>query len=145
MNKAISNVTKATLVLAAALAAGCASFESKNEPVVLSAGTLNQAEVRELFTDRTFESFTVESGRVSMGYYDPNGEIRQRRSGQRRAGYWRVNDGRRICLQMEAGEEKCRIIVKENDAYKKYVVKKNGQHKHVVDYTRVFYGNPTGL
>ncbi len=145
MSKTIANVTKATLIVAAGLTVGCASFESKDEPVVLPAGTLNQAEVRELFTDRTFESMTVESGRVSTSYYDPNGEIRQRRSGQRRTGYWRVNDSGRICLQMEAGEEKCRIIVKENDTYKKYVVKRNGQHRHVVDYPRIFDGNPANL
>jgi hypothetical protein len=35
---------------------------------------------------------------------------------------------------METLGEKCRIIVKEGDEYKKYIVKKNGHHQHSVSY-----------
>ncbi len=145
MSRMIPNLTKTAFVLAAALLTGCAGIETRDEPVALPAGTLNQTQVLELFTDRTFQSVTVESGRVSVSYYDPNGEIRQRRSGEQRSGYWRVNNSARICLQMQAGEEKCRIIVRENGAYKKYVVKKDGRHRHVVDYPQIIDGNPAGL
>ena len=37
---------------------------------------------------------------------------------------------------MEDLQEKCRIIVKEDGEFKKYIVKKNGQHQHSVSYRK---------
>ena len=140
--------SKTTIVITAlviAFLSGCAGTSSKKEPVVLPEGTLDQTAVVELFEDKTFESVTVGSGRTSTSYYDPNGQIRQVRQGSLRNGYWRVNSSGRMCLQMENHEEKCRIIVLEDGSYKKYVVKVDGQHRHVVSYRRIMYGNPMGL
>ncbi len=101
---------------------------------LLPRGTLNARQLKKLFSDKSVESVTAKKGRLSQTYYAPNGSVEQLRSGVKRAGKWRVTDEGRICLQMEDRKEKCRIIVKEGDKYKKYIVKKNGDHQHSVTY-----------
>ena len=105
------------------------------EPL-LPLGTLKKEQVIELFSGQTVESVTANKSRVSHSYYDPDGTVEQLRNGDKRYGKWRVRSDARICLQMEDLEEKCRIIVKEGDEYKKYIVKKNGHHQHSVSYRK---------
>lgn len=112
--------------------------------VPLPKGTLNAAEVQQLFSDHTVTSVTVAKKRESVTYYDPNGEARQIRAGELRNGTWRVSKNGRICLQFGSNEQ-CRIIVWEDAKYKKYVVKDDGQHRYVVDYKSFQDGNPRGL
>jgi hypothetical protein len=120
--------------------------ESENPPeVLLPEAVLTSAEVFELFNNRTVYSVTAVQGRESVGYYNPNGEIRQLQDGVKRTGRWRVTDNGRICLQMESLPEKCRIIVKDQGTYKKYIVKKNGDHQHSVSYPAFRDGNLLGL
>jgi hypothetical protein len=113
--------------------------------VKLPQGTLNAEEVWTLFSNRTVESVTATKKRKSLSYYDPVGTMRQVRNGQARHGSWRVLEHGRICLQMENLPEKCRIIVKEDGTYNKYIVKKNGQHIHSVSYPSFKKGNPYNL
>ena len=103
------------------------------EPL-LPRGTLKRKQVIKLFSGQEVESVTASKGRVSISYYNPDGSLEQLRDGMTRLGKWKVNKSSRICLQMEGLEEKCRIIVKEGDEYKKYIVKKNGRHQHSVSY-----------
>jgi len=124
--------------------APAAEPESKPE-ITLPAGTLTSAELLALFNNRTVYSVTAVLGRESVSYYDPNGEVRQLRNGIERIGRWRVNDSARICLQMEDLPEKCRIIVNEKGTYKKYIVRKSGEHQHSVSYPVFREGNPLGL
>ncbi len=109
------------------------------EPL-LPVGTLNKTEVIELFSGKTFESVTAGKGRISETYYNPDGTLEQLQHGEKRFGKWRVNNSGRICLQMEDLQEKCRIIVKEDGEFKKYIVKKNGQHQHSVSYRKFTAG-----
>lgn len=111
----------------------------------LPPGTLTAEELTALFSDKTVESVTAVRGRVSLSYYSPTGEVRQERNGRERFGQWRVTNSGRICLQMEQLPEKCRIVVKEGREYKKYIVRKNGQHQHSVTYRKFVNGNPYGL
>lgn len=101
---------------------------------LLPFGTLKKKQVIKLFSDQTVESVTARKSRVSHTYYAPDGSVEQVRNGTKRYGKWRVRSDARICLQMEDRKEKCRIIVKEDDEYKKYIVKKNGHHQHSVSY-----------
>ncbi|MGK2907865.1 MAG: hypothetical protein ACSLFH_16200 [Desulfuromonadales bacterium] len=103
---------------------------------LLPAGTLSSEELMQLFSGQTVESVTAEKGRVSQTYYNPDGTLEQRQGGEQRFGKWRVTNDARICLQMEDLQEKCRIIVKEKDEVRKYIVKKNGQHQHSVSYRK---------
>lgn len=113
-------------------------------PIVLPPGTLNAEEVLTLFSDKTVTSVTISKKRESISYYDSNGEIRQLRDGKKRNGTWRVTKNGRMCLKFGA-KEKCRILVKENGKYRKYVVKNDGQHRLVVDYSSFKAGNPRKL
>jgi len=133
------------LTLLTLTAWGCAPASKPDVDVVLPAGTLNAAEVTALFSDKTVESVVVGSGRVSTTYYDPNGQVRQLQNGQQRVGTWQVREDGRMCLDMEDGGDKCRIIVKEGDTYRKYIVKLSGKHQHVIDYRSFRNGNPLGL
>lgn len=119
--------------------------DEEDPTVALPAGTLNAVELFQLFSDRTVESVTAVQGRESTSYYDPNGQVRQLRLGQVRKGRWRVTASSRICLQMEDLPEKCRIVVKEQGTFHKYIVKKNGRHQHTITYSRFLPGNPLGL
>ena len=116
-----------------------------DDGIPLPDGTLNANDVLELFSDKTVESVTAVRGRTSISYYAPNGEVRQQRKGVTRTGKWRVLDNGRMCLQMDGLPEKCRIIVNENGIYKKYIVKKSGEHQHSVTYRSFRDGNPLGL
>lgn len=127
-----------TIVLAA-------DKEAVQTGFTLPPGTLDAKSLEELFVNKTVESLTAVQGRVSLSYYDPNGEVRQLRLGEKRFGHWRITEDSRICLQMEESREKCRIIVKEKGGYKKYIVKKNGEHQHIISYRAFKPGNPLGL
>lgn len=107
---------------------------------VLPVGTLEKDEVIKLFAGHTVESVTASQGRVSQTYYSFDGKVEQFRNGDRRYGQWRVTKSARMCMQMENLEEKCRIIVKEGDVYKKYIVKTNHQHQHSVSYRKFILG-----
>jgi len=107
---------------------------------ILPKGTLDRKQIKELFTGKTVESITAGKGRVSHSYYGTDGTIEQVRNGKRRLGKWRVTKSGRICLQMEERGEKCRIIVKEGDEYKKFIVRKNGRHQHSVTYRNFVEG-----
>lgn len=110
-------------------------LKMSSEPL-LPFGTLKKKEVIELFSGRTVESVTASQSRVSHTYYAPDGAVEQVRNGAKRYGKWWVRSDARICLQMEDRREKCRIMVKEGDEYKKYIVKKNGHHQHSVSYRK---------
>ena len=105
---------------------------SKNP--LLPPGTLRDKQIIQLFAGNTVESVTASQGRVSLTHYALDGTLEQVKDGVHRNGTWRVSKNDRICLQMENLREKCRIIVKEGDEYKKYIVKKNGHHQHSVSY-----------
>lgn len=107
---------------------------------ILPPGTLKKKAVIELFADKTVESVTARKGRVSQTYYHPDGTIEQFRAGNKRYGTWRVTKNGRICLRMENLQEKCRIIVKEGNQFKKYIVKKNNNHQHSVTYRQFLNG-----
>lgn len=109
--------------------------------VSLPVGTLSKQEVRNLFLDHTVESETISKGRISVSYYNPNGQIIQLQDGKKRVGHWRVKSNGRICLAMEDEKESCRIIVRKGNSYTKYVVKKDGNHKPVVKYNWFKGGN----
>ena len=113
--------------------------------VQLPPGTLNSAELFNLFRHKTVFAITAVQNRESVSYYSPGGEVRQLRNGIKHTGRWRVTATGRICLQMENRPEKCRIVVKENGLYKKYIVRKNGKHQHSVSYPEFRDGNPLRL
>lgn len=110
-----------------------------NNPI-LPLGTLRKKAVVTLFADKTVESVTARQGRVSQTYYHPDGKLEQLREGTKRYGTWRVTKNGRMCLQMGALQEKCRIIVKEGNQYKKYIIKKNSNHQHSVSYRKFTAG-----
>ncbi len=115
------------------------------EPIVLPSGTLGADELQQLFPGKTVESFNLRNNQVSLSYYDPNGTVRQLRKGKIRLGKWNIKENGRICLKMENERNKCRIVVLEQDIYRKYVVKKSGKHKHVINYRSFISGNPHNL
>lgn len=131
--------------------AGPAVAESASGPasaaeIALPQGTLTAKELRRLFRDRTVLSRTVVQERESFSYYHPDGEVRQLRDGRKRYGRWRVLKNGRICLQMEQLPEKCRIVVRQPDgSYRKFVVKRSGDHQPSVDYVRFWPGNPYNI
>ena len=128
--------TLLAVLLLSILVAGCAAFTANNSnvSVPLPPGTLSADEVTLLFSGQTVESVLDSNGRVSLTYYNPNGELNQSQEGNMRHGNWRVRNDGRICLAFEEGSEKCRIIVKEGDVYRKYIVKKNGTHERILYY-----------
>lgn len=115
-------------------------LEALQKAPLLPSGTLSKKQLEKLFSGMTVESVTASKERVSQSYYAPDGTLEQVRAGSMRKGKWRVTDSGRICLQMENLKEKCRIIVREGKQYKKYIVKKNGRHKHSVSYTKFIPG-----
>ena len=113
--------------------------------IQLPPGTLNSADLFNLFRNKTVFSVTAVQKRESVSYYGAGGDVRQLRNGIKHTGRWRVTASGRICLQMEDRPEKCRIIVKEGGMYKKYIVRKNGKHQHSVSYPKFRIGNPLGI
>jgi len=145
------NFLKVTLLLTlAALVAACApathhKTKKATPSYPLPVGTLNADQLKDLFVGQTVDSVTIARGRSTISYYNPNGEIRQRRAGQLRTGHWRITKKGRICLQMEDNAEKCRAVARQNGQYLKFIVKKNGRHQPVVRYIAFRDGNILGL
>lgn len=124
------------------LVAGCAGIgTNKENSVQLPPGTLDAAAVTALFSGKTVESVLDKTGRVSLTYYSPTGELRQLQNGEKRNGRWEVRGDGRICLDFPGDDRQCRIIVKDGDVYRKYVVKKDGMHEPVVTYKSFRNGN----
>lgn len=141
--KIVNLLLSCTLLIV--LVGGCASMNSKSrKAVVLPPGSLDAAEVTALFSGKTVRSVLDENGRVSLTYYNPNGELRQLRRGIKRSGSWQVRKDGRICLQFEGKKRRCRIIVKEGPAYSKYIVKRDGNHQRILTYTSFRSGNLVG-
>ncbi|MCF6267963.1 MAG: hypothetical protein L3J57_15705 [Desulfuromusa sp.] len=109
--------------------------QMSNTPI-LPPGALRKKAVVTLFADKTVESVTTRQGRISQTYYHPDGKLEQLREGTKRYGTWRVKKNGRMCLRMEALQEKCRVIAKEGNQYKKYIIKKNGNHQNSVSYRK---------
>jgi hypothetical protein len=131
-----------TTLLFVALIGGCAGKGMRGGKAAhLPPGTLNAAEVTELFAGKTVESVLDKSGRISLSYYNPNGELRQLQNGEKRTGTWEVRNDGRMCLAFPGGERQCRIIVKEGEVYRKYIVKLNGEHIPVLTYKSFREGN----
>jgi hypothetical protein len=126
-------------ILFITLVGGCATTK-----VALPPGTLNAAEVTALFAGKTVESRLDKSGRISKTYYTPSGETRQLQKGQLRNGTWRVQKNGRICLQFEGDKEKCRAIIQEGPVYRKYIIKRDGNHLPIITYLSFRSGDQVG-
>jgi len=129
-------LTGALLII---LLGGCSMLTSKQVP--LPPGTLDATAVEALFSGKTVESVLDKSGRVSLTYYNPNGELRQLQNGEKRSGAWNVRSDGRICLQFEGATRKCRIIVLDGGIYRKYIVKRDGNHEQILTYRLFRDGN----
>lgn len=129
-------------VILTVLLAGCAGIGTKQkESAQPPAGTLDAASVTALFSGKTVESILDKTGRVSLTYYSPTGELRQLQNGEKRSGSWEVREDGRICLDFPGDDRQCRAIVKEGNVYRKYIVKKDGSHVPVVTYKSFRDGN----
>jgi len=121
------------------LVGGCAPLHKRSVP--LPVGTLDATAVEALFSGKSVESVIDKSGRVSLTYYNPNGELRQLQKGKKRSGTWEVRSDGRICLQMEDKSRQCRIVVKDGTTYRKYIVKRDGNHEQILTYRLFRDGN----
>jgi hypothetical protein len=129
-------------VVLTVLLAGCAGVKTvKKDFVQPPPGTLDAASVTALFSGKTVESVLDKTGRVSLTYYGPTGELRQLQNGEKRSGKWEVREDGRICLHFAGDDRQCRAIVKEGGVYRKYIVKKDGNHEPVVTYRSFRDGN----
>jgi hypothetical protein len=147
LKEEIMNIIKLLLscTLLIVLVGGCATTNSKSKKtVVLPPGSLNAWEVTALFSGKSVRAVLNENGRVSLTYYNPNGELRQLRKGKKRSGTWQVKKNGRICLQFGGKKKRCRIIVNEGPNYSKYIVKSDGNHQPVVTYTTFRSGDLVG-
>ncbi len=82
---------------------------------------LDAGEVRALFVDHTVTSRNMNTGTVSISYYDHDGSVRQVRNDRQRTGYWRVMQNGLICLQMQSNKESCRVVRLDHDnVHRKY-------------------------
>jgi hypothetical protein len=138
--KALKNLKILSMsVLLMVLLGGCAMLFPP--PVPLPPGTLDAAAVEALFSGKSVESVIDKSGRVSLTYYNPNGELRQLQKGEKRSGTWKVRSDGRICLQFEGQDRQCRIIVLDGGTYRKYIVKRDGNHEQILTYRLFRDGN----
>jgi hypothetical protein len=129
-------------IILTVLLVGCAGVATKKtEAVRPPAGTLDAAAVTALFSGKTVESVLDKTGRISLTYYSPTGELLQLQEGKKRSGKWEVREDGRICLDFPGDDRQCRAIVKEGGVYRKYIVKKDGKHEPVVTYKSFRDGN----
>ena len=126
-------------ILMTALLIGCASFTTT--PMQLPAGTLDAAAVKALFVDKTVEAVDDKTHIVSLTYYYPNSLIRQSVKGKMYNGTWKIRKDGRLCEQVKCNDRKCRIIVKEGDVYKRYIVKRDNNHRPIMTYKSFKKGN----
>lgn len=120
---------------------GCKTIRPfSSEPVFLT-----QDEVQALFIGQTVESHNLNTKITSFTYYRPNGKALQERLWEKRTGNWRTLDDGKICLQFSGKKERCRIIGKKGDRYRKYRPDKSGQLVPIVKYRRFINGNTLKL
>lgn len=100
---------------------------------------LSQAEVRELFSDKTVESYNLNTWRTSFTYYHPNGRLSQERLWRKRTGQWTVTEEGKVCIKFK--EYKCRDIIRRDGKYYKTLPDKKGKPRLLIRYRHFSNGN----
>lgn len=91
-----------------------------------SGQTLNAAEIKNLFSNKTVTAYNeIKKAPVSL-FYDESGEVRGVfTNGKRGATKWWVKDSGQICLKSKKGDL-CFEVISANNQYQKYLVKGDG-------------------
>jgi hypothetical protein len=144
----LKTLLHSVLIIMFAVLCSCSPFLSvvaeakRKSEIVLPQGTLNAKELKKLFVEKTVASQTVKKMRKSVTYYESDGNIRQvNYDGEYRKGKWNVTENGRLCLQIKNHRKKCRVVVHEDSGYKQYVLKRDNNHKHVINYLSFKNGN----
>lgn len=118
------------------LLAGCQTLSLQEER-----RTLGAAEVKQLFSGKTVESYNLNTKLTSFTYYDPSGRALQERLWAQRKGTWSVEADGRICLQLGGSKPSCRHIAIRGDTYYKIETSDSGKTTAVVRYRHFAPGN----
>ncbi|MDM8545442.1 hypothetical protein QUF61_03010 [Candidatus Venteria ishoeyi] len=112
-------------------------------------GQLNHAEVLALFNDRSVEGRNLIKQFTFKAWYTDDGLVRQRvtKGGEsvRLHGWWHIDEQGRHCLKWSGRDEHCRIIIQEDDMYKKIYSSPNGEQTTISEFWKFADGNFYGL
>lgn len=105
----------------------------------LPEGYLQARELSRLVYNTTAE---VSFGKKNNGliYFSPNGELKLIKQDQLHKGYWKVRKNDRLCTKLGTSSWDCRLVVKKDNKYLQYVVKKSGKHRHELTYNKFHAG-----
>ncbi len=102
--------------------------------------TLSANEVRQLFSDHSYEAH-IPSRKITMTVYvDPDGTMRGMQAGHKFTSNWLVNEQGEICVSYR-DKNNCRFIMHEDGQYKKYKIDAQGNKNVLVIYRNFSPGN----
>ncbi|SIS44275.1 hypothetical protein [Neptunomonas antarctica] len=104
------------------------------KPQFIEPGTLNRAQLHELFVNQTVESHNLNNNQISYTFYAVDGQVVQQRDDEIRTGQWKINSKDKICLNMENTRFGCRYVVRKGDEYFKYRNNKEGKPEPIIRY-----------
>ncbi len=118
-----------------------ATKESHKTKSKLPSGTLTASQIKHLFSGKTVVANVAGKKTPSIFYFSPKGKVWRVRKGWQKVGHWKTRKDGRLCVKYKGAQRDCRIIIKKGNAYQQYAVKKSGNHRLELTYTRFLDGN----
>lgn len=99
-----------SIVLLATLTLGTLSFQAG------AAESLNAAQLKEMFTNKTIDAVNIEKGSKQSTYFSADGKsIQKTADGKQKQGTWLVNDKGQQCITWAGEKEICSTVSAKGD------------------------------
>lgn len=107
---------------------------------------LTEEEVLKLISGNTIKGIYLDQKIPFESYFDPDGTVYQNRDGESFEGKWFVDKQGTHCVKWQGKEPKCRIVVRDNEQYKEFIInKKTGKRDYSLIINKVIEGSSEGL
>jgi len=110
-------------------------------PIVLPQGVLSADQIQLLFNGKTVTAANKKDGSELLLFFARYNQLRRVDDGWLEQGEWTVRKDGRLCVDFPDSGRDCRMVVREQDVYRQYAVKKDGNHRYEWTYTKFVNGN----
>jgi hypothetical protein len=118
------------------------AFAMADKPlIVLPQGVLSVNQIQSLFEGQTVTVANEKDGSELIFFFARYNQLRRLDDGWLEQGEWSVREDGRLCVDFPDSGRDCRIVVREQDVYRQYAVKKDGNHRYEWTYTKFIAGN----
>ena len=138
--KSFAIVTLVCTFLYLSISALAIAKSSSKSGIILPEEVLSAEQIEQLFAGKSVAATVEGKAKNTTFYFADDGKLRQIRNGWQRDGVWNVRADGRLCIELETSARDCRMIVKQDDKFRQYAVKKDGNHLYEITYNTFLEG-----